>query len=194
MKTEPLALIRTVTHATLAVTCLALCLPYALHGEWLWALVALWLCAIIVPVPSLPPWGRALGNVSFAGAVILAASAAARLGHTMWALIAVAAATATWDLQHLIHRLRPFEPATPEPAPTSELAEPAPPTADLSDRGRLVRSHLQRLATTLGISLALGSVALVVRADYSIRTLAILTLILAVGLGGAVAYLRRASD
>jgi len=46
----------------------------------------------------------------------------------------------------------------------------------------------------LGISLALGSIALVVRVDYSIRTLAILTLILLVGLGGAVAYLRRVSD
>jgi hypothetical protein len=50
------------------------------------------------------------------------------------------------------------------------------------------------LAVTLGISLALGSIALVVRVDYSIRTLAILTLVLLVGLGGAVAYLRRVSD
>ena len=54
--------------------------------------------------------------------------------------------------------------------------------------------HLQRLGTTLGISVALGGIALVARVDYSIRTLAILTLILLVGLGGAVAYLRRVSD
>jgi hypothetical protein len=236
MKTEPLRLIRTTTTTTLVVTCLALCLPYVRHGEWLWAVAALWFFAIALPVPDLPSWGRAVSNVTFAGTVILAGNAAAQLGSTMWALIAVTAATATWDLQHLIHRLRPFEPATSdltstselastseltptselaptseltstseltptseltstsELTPTSELAESAATTATLSDRERLVRSHLQRLATTLGISLALGSIALVVRVDYSIRTLAILTLVLLVGLGGAVAYLRRASD
>ena len=61
-------------------------------------------------------------------------------------------------------------------------------------RERLVRAHLQRLGTTLGISVALGGIALVARVDYSIRTLAILRLILLVGPGGAVACLRRVSD
>ncbi len=222
MKTQPLRLIRTTTTTTLVVTCLALCLPYVRHGEWLWALAALWFFAIALPVPDLPSWGRVVSNVTFAGTVILAGNAVAQLGSTMWALIAVTAATATWDLQHLIHRLRPFEPATPGPAPTSELAASEPSASQLSAselvptsestesadvswdrvhqnaphlaRSALVRSHLQRLATTLGISLALGSIALVVRVDYSIRTLAILTLVLLVGLGGAVAYLRQASD
>ncbi len=231
MKTEPLRLIRATTYATLVVTCLALCLPYVRHREWLWALTALWLFAIAIPVPDLPPWGRVVSNVTFAGTVILAGNAAARLGRPFLALIAVAAATATWDLQHLIHRLRPFEPATQkspasESAPISESAptsEPAP-ISDSADsavldrrhsdarrparsappqertieepdaRSTLIRAHLQRLATTLGISLALGSLALVIRVDYNIRTLAALTLVLLVGLGGAVAYLRRASD
>ena len=213
MKTEPLRFVRTTTYVTLVVTCLALCVPYALHGEWIWALAALWLFAIAVPVPDLPSWGRVVSNVTFAGSVILAGNAAARLGGTMWALIAVTAATATWDLQHLIHRLPPLS----ELAPTSELAEPA--DVALSDRrhsdarhlarsapinersleeqnirAALVRSHLQRLGITLGLSLALGGIALVVRVDYSIRTLAALTLVVLVGLGGAVAYLRRVSD
>jgi len=207
MKTGPLRLIRTTTYATLVVTCLALCVPYALHGEWLWALAALWLFAIAVPVPDLPSWGRVVSNVTFAGTVILAGNAAAQLGSTMWALIAVTAATATWDLQHLIHRLRPFEPAASdlpsvsESAPTSKSTESADVSWDRVHqnaphlaRSALIRAHLQRLAVTLGLSLALGSIALVVRVDYSIRTLAILTLILLAGLGGAVAYLRRASD
>jgi len=209
MKTEPLRLVRTTTYATLVVTSLALCVPYALHGEWLWAVAALWLFAIAVPVPDLPPWGRVVSNVTFAGTVILAGNAAAHLGSSMWALIAVTAATATWDLQHLIHRLRPFEPPTSESTESADvswdvswdrghLARSAP-TDEKADgeqsvRSALIRAHLQRLAVTLGLSVALGAAALVIRVDYSIRTLAILTLILLVGLGGAVAYLRRVSD
>jgi hypothetical protein len=252
MRTEPLRLVRTITYVTLVVTLLTLCVPYALLGRWTWAVAALWLFAIAVPVPDLPSWGRVVSNVTFAGTVILAGNAAAQLGSTISALIAVTAATATWDLQHLIHRLPPepaaqpptselaasqhsaSDPATSEPTPTSEqpadarlldrgrLARSAPlqeQTTDesqaiLSDRGRLarsaapqertieepdtrttlVRAHLQRLALTLGTSLSLGAAALVIRVDYSIRTLAVLTLVLLVGLGGAVAYLRRASD
>ena len=226
MKTEPLRLIRTTTYVTLVVTCLALCVPYALHGEWIWALAALWLFAIAVPVPDLPPWGRVVSNVTFAGSVILAGNAAARLGGTMWALIAVTAATATWDLQHLIHRLPASEPAASEPATsvlaTSVLAEPAdagdwdrahqnalhlarsaPPneqtdneehTGAPSPGAVLVRAHLQRLGLTLGLSLVFGALALVIHVNYSLRTLALLILILIVGLTGAVAYVRRRSD
>ncbi|MCJ7548824.1 MAG: hypothetical protein MUQ30_03985 [Anaerolineae bacterium] len=198
MKTEPLRLIRTTTYVTLVVTCLALCVSYALHGEWIWALAALWLFAIAVPVPDLPPWGRVVSNVTFAGTVILAGNAAVRLGRPFWALIAVTAATATWDLHHFIHRLPASEPAAPELTDPVDVARSAPidesRLEEQNIRAALIRSHLQRLGTTLGLSLALGSIALVVRVDYSIRTLAVLTLILLVGLGGAVAYLRRVSD
>ena len=210
MTTETSDITRTITYATLAVTGVALCLPYALQGEWPLALIALWLCAIAVPVPGLPPWGRVVSNVTFAGTVILAGALVTRVGQPLFALIAVTAATATWDLHHFLHRL-------PQTA-AAQLSASEPDTA-LTDRGRLarsasveeqsleepdarsalirerlVRAHLRRLAVTLGLSLALGAAALVIRVDYSLRTLAVLTAVLLIGLAGAVAYLRRASD
>ncbi len=220
MTTETSDITRTITYATLAVTGVALCLPYALQGEWPLALIALWLCAIAVPVPNLPPWGRVVSNVTFAGTVILAGALVTRVGQPLFALIAVTAATATWDLHHFLHRLPQTAAAQLSAAQLSaaQLSAPEPDTA-LTDRGRLarsasveeqsleepdarsalirerlVRAHLRRLAVTLGLSLALGAAALVIRVDYSLRTLAVLTAVLLIGLGSAVAYLRRASD
>lgn len=150
-----------------------LILTFALNGLWLWAALSLGVTAVGVLLERLPAPDRLCGLV-FVGFVMLS-TASLLQGHVPLAgLVATAAALVVWDLHAFRQRL----------ASVGHI-EAAP---------RLMRAHVQRLFTVVGLGLVLGTAALLVRMSLDIGLIVLLGLLLIVGLSQTISFLRKKSD
>ncbi len=149
-----------------------------LAGAWP-ATALIVLAALALLLAALPPilarrgqrpWGPPLTLAGFAGL----AAAGLLLGvEAGWMLLAVVAALAAWDLEHLYERLS-------HPAYAGSQA----------GRGAVERVHLGRLLAVLAVGLLLGALGLLAPARLTFLPALLLSLLALLGLSWVVSFFR----
>jgi hypothetical protein len=158
--------------ASIAVAAGALALGYGLGGYGLPALLiaalgGLWLLGRWRARPWIAPAGLVCFTLVAATGMLMDLGAG-------WMLLGGAAALVAWDLDDLARRL--------------EWAGRVEAQAAIESR------HLGRLAVVAGLGLALAAIPVGLRLDLGFGLVLMLGLLAVLGLGRAVAYLRRQSD
>jgi hypothetical protein len=131
---------------------------------------------LVAALPLLPPrqghrtWAAAVALGGFAALAAVGLSLGLGAG---WMLLAVVAALAAWDLQHLEERL--WHPGY---------------AASRAGRRALEAVHLRRLLAVAVVGLLLGSVALVAQTRITFLPALLLSLLALLGLGWVVAFFR----
>ena len=160
-------------YITAAVAGGVLASGFAAQAEWGPAATGIGLIGLTIVIEQIGTDHR-LGELAFCGFVGLAALSPAHGIHPLGALVATTAAVASWDLHHFRYRLLNVDRVY---APSS-----------------VVRQHLERLASAVGLGFGLGLAALLIQVSYGVGVVAALVLVSIVGLTRAVGYLRRKSD
>lgn len=158
------------------VAACALALGFALGGVWTWTLFILAFAGLWL----LGQW-RGWGWIASLGLIFFVGTAAGGLWLGLavsWMFLGAVAALVAWDLHHFVQRLRSVGGGETQAARCRELEQ----------------SHLRRLLIVQGLGVLLAAVALGVKIDFGFGAAFLLGLLAVLGLGRAVAYLRRESD
>lgn len=146
---------------------------FAAESQWAYAAICILLVGAGVLAEEVTKV-RALNAAAFAGIVFMAMLLVWRGNSAVLPLLATTLALAAWDLHAFRQRLTSVDALPTARAHTHE--------------------HLRRLGLTLALGFALGLLGLWARVETSTGLVAGLIMLAAIGLTGAVGFLRRASD
>jgi hypothetical protein len=172
-RTSPTAYVQLVAYGALLTAGVAAALGFGIRGLWVEMVVALGFTAMAIYAEH-SSWSERLAGPSLAGFAVLGGGGLLRGLPTLLGLITVAAALISWDLHYFRQRLAKVD--------------------HIEAEGALVKEHLQRLFVVVGLGVAAGGLALLIRVSYGAGILFLLGLILVFGLSRAVSYLRKESD